>query len=91
MIEPFREYLLMKKCRKRQPQLIIIDGVDGCGKTTITQKLIDALHLNEDNALRNLDEKNFEIVWNHFKRKCTKMNQVWEDFTWFILNESVQK
>ncbi|CAB4439642.1 unnamed protein product [Rhizophagus irregularis] len=53
------EWKLLKLTRrKRKPQLIIIDGVDGVGKSTIVENLI-----------QRFQEKGMKVVFNTFKRR----------------------
>ena len=44
--------------RKTIPQLIIIDGVDGVGKTTVVENLI-----------KKFEEQGLKVVNNTFKRR----------------------
>jgi dTMP kinase len=58
IIPSLKKYFLLKWNRNKLPQLIIFDGVDGCGKTTICSKIKE-----------KLIEENFNVIQNTFKRK----------------------
>jgi len=56
--EETKEILLKRNNRKAQPILIIIDGVDGVGKTTIVE-----------NIIKRIKAQNLKIIFNTFKRR----------------------
>jgi uridine kinase len=57
--EKIEEILLKRLNRKKKPQLIIIDGVDGIGKSTVVE-----------NLMKQLEEKDgLKITFNKFKRR----------------------
>lgn len=78
-----RERLLKEVNRKAIPQLIIIDGVDGVGKTTIVENLI-----------KKFQEQGLKVINNTFKRrrsdnpKFTKPNLKYE---WMFRKEVVEQ
>lgn len=53
-----RERILKRNNRKTQPILIIIDGVDGVGKTTIVE-----------NIRKRIEAQKFKVIFNTFKRR----------------------
>ncbi|GBC16705.2 hypothetical protein GLOIN_2v1780098 [Rhizophagus irregularis DAOM 181602=DAOM 197198] len=56
--EVTKEILLKQNNRKIQPILIILDGIDGVGKTTIVE-----------NIIRKIEAQNLKIIFNTFKRR----------------------
>jgi signal recognition particle GTPase len=56
--EKTKENLLKEMNRKTVPQLIIIDGVDGVGKTTVVENLI-----------KKFEEQGLKVINNVFKRR----------------------
>jgi hypothetical protein len=57
--EKTEEILLKRLNREKKPQLIIIDGVDGVGKSTVVE-----------NLMKQLEEKDgLKITFNKFKRR----------------------
>ncbi|GBB86909.1 hypothetical protein RclHR1_13360006 [Rhizophagus clarus] len=81
--EKTRENLLKKMNRKSVPQLIIIDGVDGIGKTTIVQNLI-----------KKFEDQGLKVINNTFKRRRNdnpKFIKPTMKYEWLFRKEVVQQ
>ncbi|EXX64609.1 hypothetical protein GLOIN_2v1791704 [Rhizophagus irregularis DAOM 181602=DAOM 197198] len=78
-----KEILLKRNNRKTQPILIIIDGVDGVGKTTIVE-----------NIIRKIEAQNLKIIFNTFKRRRGD-NKLFETptikYEWMFRKEVVEQ
>ncbi|GET51668.1 hypothetical protein RIR_jg34597.t1 [Rhizophagus irregularis DAOM 181602=DAOM 197198] len=81
--ERTKEILLKRNNRKTQPILIIIDGVDGVGKTTIVE-----------NIIRKIEAQNLKIIFNTFKRRRGD-NKLFETptikYEWMFRKEVVEQ
>ena len=71
--EETKEVLLQQNNRKAQPILIIIDGVDGVGKTTIVNNIIEKIKTQKLEIISIL-LKGEEMIINYLKLQLLKMN-----------------
>jgi thymidylate kinase len=81
--EKTRENLLKEMNRKTLPQLIIIDGVDGVGKTTIVEKLIE-----------KFKSQGLKVINNTFKRRRSdnpKFTKPTIKYEWMFRKEVVEQ
>ena len=82
--EKTEEMLLKKLNRKKKPQVIIIDGVDGVGKSTIVENLI-----------KQLEEKDkLKVVFNTFKRRRSddkRFEEPSEEYEWMFRKQVVEE
>ena len=78
-----REELLKELHMCKTPKLIIIDGVDGVGKTTIVE-----------NIIKKLESKGDKVVYNKFKRRRSdngNFKTPTKEYEWIFRKEVVQE
>jgi thymidylate kinase len=78
-----REELLKELHMCKTPKLIIIDGVDGVGKTTIVE-----------NIIKKLESKGDKVVYNKFKRRRSDNGNFkipTKEYEWIFRKEVVQE
>ena len=81
--EKTKEKLLKEINRKTLPQLIIIDGVDGVGKTTVVEELI-----------RKFESQKLKVINNNFKRRRSdnpKFEKPSAKYEWMFRKEVVEQ
>ena len=75
--------LLKKLKRKNKPQVIIIDGVDGVGKSTVVEKMIEQLKKEE-----------LKVIFNKFKRRRKdneKFKEPSREYEWLFRKQVVEE
>ncbi|GES79037.1 enzymatic polyprotein, putative [Rhizophagus clarus] len=75
--------ILQKLGRKSKPQVIIIDGVDGVGKSTVVEKII--------NEMRNREK---EVIFNAFKRRRkddSRFKEPNKEYEWLFRRQVVEE
>ena len=81
--EETKRKLLQRNNRKTLPILMIFDGVDGAGKTTIVNNIMD-----------RIKTQNFKIIFNTFKRRRND-NPLFKDptikYEWMFRKEVVEQ
>jgi thymidylate kinase len=94
--------LLIKLNRKEKPKLVIIDGVDGVGKTSIVTRIIRQLELQGDKVVfntfkrRRMDKEEFkepsrEHEWKFRKEVVSEINRrlvTYNNEDWIIVDKS---
>src|SRR5579862_2455130 len=81
--QDLEKVLLRDLKREKKPQLVIIDGVDGVGKTSIVKKLIEQLEKEGD-----------KVIFNTFKRKREDKEEFLipsEEYEWKFRKEVVEQ
>src|SRR6185369_5906472 len=82
--EKTEKELLKKLGRKNKPQVVIVDGVDGVGKSTIVE-----------NMIKRLEEKdNLKIIFNKFKRRRNddkRFEKPSKEYEWLFRKQVVEE
>src|SRR5579862_4762063 len=100
--QDLEKVLLRDLKREKKPQLVIIDGVDGVGKTSIVKKLIEQLEKEGDKVIFNTfkrrreDKEEFKIPseeyeWKFRKEVVEQINRrlvTYTDEDWIIVDKS---
>ena len=79
-----KEELLKKLNRKNKPQVIIIDGVDGVGKSTVVE-----------NIIKRLEEKDkVKVIFNTFKKRRNndkRFEEPSKEYEWLFRKQVVEE